>query len=473
VSQTTTLDASHADTTDRPETSDVAMLAVVWSATEPRRAGEVLIPREDGEPAVFGRGGAEGGELRTELVRQRPGRDDKTTPLENPFLSRRQFAIHAEGDGLAVENLAKRPFLVDGEPVEDAVMRPGSTLEIEKQIVLVCVARPRNIGRVQCAVGPFGEPDAYGIIGESAVAWELRDRLALVGSLSPHVLLLGPSGSGKELAAQAIHAQSARGKKTLVARNAATFPAGLVDAELFGCAAGYPNAGMPERPGVIGEAYGSTLFLDEIAEMPAELQSHLLRVLDDAGEYTRLGEAKRRHADLRVIAATNRSVDALKHDLAARLALRITLPPLDVRREDIPLIARALIQRRARKDAPIGARYLAGWDGQTGEPRLAPALVRALVTHTYTTHTRELDSLLLRAIVGSHGATLELVPDIAADIKQAPRATRVPAQTYTSEQIRAALARAGGVRDRAWRELGMANRHVLKRLMKKYGIADD
>jgi len=450
------------------------VLAVVWSATEPRRSGEVLVPRDDGEPAVFGRGAADSSEPRALLVRQRPGRDEATPPVENPFLSRRHFALRAEADGLVVESFGKRPLLVDGEPAEDDVaVRPGSTLEIEKQLMFVCVTRPRALPAVQIEVGAFGEPDACGFVGESPCVWELRDRLALVGSLSAHVLLLGASGTGKELAAQAIHTRSGRHDRPLVARNAATFPAGLVDAELFGNAPGYPNAGMPERPGVIGEASGSTLFLDEIAEMPGELQSHLLRVLDDAGEYTRLGEARRRRADLRVIAATNRSPDSIKHDLAARLGIRITLPSLDQRREDIPLIARALIQRRARRDAPIGARYLAGWDGTTGEPRLAPTLVRALVTHTYTTHTRELDSFLLRAVVASHGATLELVPELAADIKPLPRLPRQPATTYTAEQIRASLARAGGVRDRVWRELGMANRHVLKRLMKKYGIADE
>src|SRR5881628_3462077 len=100
------------------------MLAVVWSGTEPKRIGELLIPRADGEPAVFGRGAAEGDEPRAELVRQRPGSSIATPPIENPFLSRRHFALHAEGDGIAIENLAKRPLLVDGEPVEDAVIRP-------------------------------------------------------------------------------------------------------------------------------------------------------------------------------------------------------------------------------------------------------------------------------------------------------------------------------------------------------------
>ena len=127
----------------------------------------------------------------------------------------------------------------------------------------------------------------------------------------------------------------------------ATLPAGLIDAELFGNVANYPNAGMAERPGLIGEADGSTLFLDEIGELPDALQTHLLRVLDDGGEYQRLGDARRRHADLRLIAATNRPVRQLKHDLAARLRLRVHLPGLNERPEDVPLLARFLLQRAA------------------------------------------------------------------------------------------------------------------------------
>jgi two-component system nitrogen regulation response regulator GlnG/two-component system response regulator HydG len=462
LSQVTTLDASFAETADRPDDREVPALAVVWSASDPQRVGEVLVPRADGEPVAFGRGDPV-------LVRQRPGRDEPTQALDNPFLSRRHFTARSEGDALVIENFGKRPLLHEGSAADsELVVRPGETVEIEKQLVFACVLRPRAIPATQLAIGTFGEPDAHGITGESPRVWELREQLAMVGALSAHVLLLGASGTGKELAAQAIHAQSARRARAIVARNAATFPSGLIDAELFGNVAGYPNAGMPERAGVIGEADGGTLFLDEVAELPLELQSHLLRVLDEAGEYSRLGDAKRRRADLRVIAATNRGADSLKHDLAARLGLRVVLPGLEERREDIPLIARALLRRRARKDAPIGARYFASWDGTHGEPRLSPALARALVTHTYTTHARELDSFLLRALVGSRGSTLELTDELAAEMRPVPR---TPARAYTAEQIRSALAKHDGVREKAWRELGMPNRYVLKRLMKKFNIA--
>src|SRR5262249_4513267 len=151
----------------------------------------------------------------------------------------------------------------------------------------------------------FGAPDPHGILGESPAAWALREHLSLAAHSGQHILLLGQSGTGKELAARAIHALSPRRDKPFIARNAATFPEGLVDAELFGTAKGYPNAGSPERPGLIAEADGGTLFLDEIGELPAHLSSHLLRVLDRGGEYQRLGESRVRRSDLRVVAATN------------------------------------------------------------------------------------------------------------------------------------------------------------------------
>src|SRR5690348_15490748 len=127
-----------------------------------------------------------------------------------------------------------------------------------------------------------------------------------------HVLLTGASGTGKELAARAIHALSKRSGQRLVARNAATLPESLIDAELFGNAKNYPNPGMAERAGLVGQADGSTLFLDEIAELPSSSQAHLLRVLDD-GEYHRLGDGLARRSDFRLVAATNRDVSSLKH----------------------------------------------------------------------------------------------------------------------------------------------------------------
>ncbi|HRE89765.1 MAG TPA: sigma 54-interacting transcriptional regulator, partial [Myxococcota bacterium] len=191
-------------------------------------------------------------------------------------------------------------------------------------LLLVAVRRPEHGKTRAFSVPPFdfGTPDPYGMVGESQAIWALREELAVTARAGMHVLIHGPSGAGKELAARAIHGMSSRAHRPLIARNAATFTESLIDAELFGNIRNFPNVGTPERPGLIGEADRSSLFLDEIGELPSHMQAHLLRVIDRDGEYTRLGESKPRKADIRLIAATNRPVESLKHDFAARLTTR-------------------------------------------------------------------------------------------------------------------------------------------------------
>ena len=418
-------------------------------------------------PFVLGRG--------VVPVRQRPGVTEDAPALEDPFLSRDQLRLTARGDGIHVENLGKRELLVDGHSVAEETVKEGEVIEIKGRLLLLAARRPRvmpalkNLPKERPA---FGHADAHGFVGESPAAWRLRDSAAFVAARSAHVLLLGASGTGKEIVARSVHELS-RGSKRLVSRNAATLPSGLIDAELFGHVANYPNVGMPERPGLVGEADGGTLFLDEIGELPAELATKLLRVLDDRGEYQRLGDTRARTSKFRLIAATNRALTSLKSDVAARFKLRISTPGLEERREDIPLLARHLLQRAAVEDPAIGERFFAGWDGKTGEPRIGLGLMRALVLHAYSTHIRELDMLLWAALSESHGDTAELVPEVETALTEgAPsQDSRVDVRDLSAEVIRAAIEKAGS-QEQAWRDLGLANRHVLKRLVKKHGLRD-
>jgi two-component system nitrogen regulation response regulator GlnG/two-component system response regulator HydG len=346
-------------------------------------------------------------------------------------------------------------------------------LHVKSQLMFCCVRRMRLPAALMAPVAlhPFGEADALGIVGESAAAWQLRERVAFIGARSPHVLIVGESGTGKELVAQALHASSHRRRHKLVARNAATFPPGLIDAELFGNVANYPTPGIPDNPGVVGTAHGSTLFLDEIGELPGELQVHLLRFLDERGEYQRLGEATHRTADVRVIAATNRALGELQHDFVARLQLRIQVPSLNERIEDVPLLARHLLQKIAERDPAIGVQFLVGWDGMRGEPRISAALIAALLEHRYTTHVRELEALLWCALCSSPGTEIDVSDELSelldASSDGAAACTRRDA---TADEIRSALNKHGGAHDKVWRELGLANRYVLQRLMKRYGL---
>ncbi|MBX3190566.1 MAG: sigma-54-dependent Fis family transcriptional regulator [Labilithrix sp.] len=466
----TTLDgpkpARKVDDNDR---ADALALVLVWAANEGARLGEVIFPRTG---AFFGRGSVDDDDDdRVGFVRQRPKKNAPAADVEEPFLSRKQLAFEVDDDGIAVEAVGKRPLVVGDAEMRTLTAREGDVFEVQGLYAFYCARRPQVLpeGGAELAPKVFGHADAHGIVGEGAAAWALRGQVSFFGKRNAHVLVTGASGTGKELVAQAIHRLSARAKKEIVARNAATFPSGLIDAELFGNLANYPNAGMPERPGLIGQADGSTLFLDEIGELPTELQAHLLRVLD-GGEYQRLGDSKRRVADIRLIAATNRNADELKEDLGARLGLRLHLAGLDERREDVTLLARHLLLRTAAKDAHLGETFFEGWDGSKGEPRLSADLARALTLHAWSTNVRELEGLLLKSASSSRGDRLELTDDVRRLIKL-PAPSREPGE-LTADEIRQALARHAGVKDKAWRDLRLPSRHALHRLMKKLNIPD-
>ncbi len=254
----------------------------------------------------------------------------------------------------------------------------------------------------------------------------------------------------------------------------------------------YPNPGMPERPGLIGAAEGGTLFLDEMGDLPEALHASLLRVLDGDGEYHRLGEHKARRANVRVVGATNRPPESLKHDLLARLSLRVRVPGLEERRDDIPLLVRHLL-RRARDKAPDLVSRFAGPDGELG---VASELVEHLVQRSYTTHIRELDGLLWHAMAKSRGSRVELPDDMPeAAIAQGQAQARGPAERPaaataegrapvrvlrrrpgeepTAEEIQAAVKESGGNLVQAAKALGLASRYALYRLLRKHGIDAD
>lgn len=456
-------------------------LVVLWSRQEAQRVGEILLIPQQPAGAVWtlGRGIPEPGVRGIELFRQRPGWLEKTGPVQSPRISRAQLKLQNHKSGaLQVENVGRLSLSVNGVEVpagQTTVLAPGDVLELRHELLLMVIKRPSTLPTSPelklLPSHPFGEADTFGMVGESPASWELRKQVAFVGARNAHVLLLGASGTGKESVAGAIHRLSTRRDKPMIARNAATFPETLIDAELFGNAKNYPNSGMPERPGLVGEADGSTLFLDEIGELPSSLQAHLLRVLDQ-GEYQRLGDSKTRKSDFRLVAATNRPPQHLKHDVLARMKLRVELPDLNARREDIPLIARYLIQRIAVQDEGIAQRFLEkDASGTLSGVRFTPALLTALVRHPYTTHVRELEALLWQSMSASTGHYLELVEGMEVGLEAAPEPAK-PKEVIelTPERIQACLDKHQGVQDHVWPELGLPNRFVLYRLIRKYGL---
>lgn len=467
---------------------EVLALVVAWAPFEPERVGEVVLFEPNAGAQILGRGDPGGtANNRALLRRQRPGTTSPTGPLSSPGLSREQLRIRVEADRLRIQRTGKCPIEVDGATVDECTLEPGNTLLLRGQMLLLCTRRPwtmEALRHASLAHAPvFGAADRFGIVGESPSTWRLRERIAWTAAADEHTLLLGGSGSGKELCARAVHELSSRAKGSFVARNAATIPESLVDAELFGNVKGYPNPGMPERTGLVGAAHQGTLFLDEIAEMPLEIQANLLRVLDEGGEYHALGASTARRSDLRLIGATNRDATALKHDLLARLVVRLEVPGLDERREDVPLLIRHLLARVAEKSPHAMDRFIAS-TGQTAGPRIAADLVTHLLLHSYETNIRELHALLWQAMAGSSGNVIGWSETPKARESAPPKQSAPPLEEAahpkeerraepTADEIRATLARLDGNILHTARALGLSSRYVLYRLMRRHGIDPD
>jgi transcriptional regulator with AAA-type ATPase domain len=455
-------DASAAERSRAP----VHGLVMLYAPGDPEHHGAFLPVTSQDPPIVLGRGADDGTSgRRATFFRQRPGESTPLVPLRSQAVSRAQLELRAVDGGIFVVNVGRLPLAVNGEPVQRAMVTPGDVLEVGRQLVLLVTARPSRLHGAASSPGhAFGAPDAFGFVGESPAAWRLRGELSFIGPQPSHVLVLGASGTGKDLVAAAIHALSGR-KGPLVARNAATLPETLLDAELFGNPKGYPSPGMPDRKGLVGAAHGGTLFLDEIGDLPASAQPHLLRLLDH-GEYQRLGESERRTSDFRLIAATNLPEASLRPDLLARFDIRLRTPLLVERREDIVLLALHLL-------APILAagKETARFRNDDGLPPLSTQLVRRLAQHSYAGNVRELRQLLVESAWRSAGDTLDWCEPRAETFAEAV----VPANRKWSADpevgtLQAAIDECNGSLEKAWRKLGLSSRHALARLVRKHGL---
>lgn len=230
------------------------------------------------------------------------------------------------------------------------------------------------------------------IIGDSD---EIRAAMALAEKAAPAditVLLLGETGSGKEVFAQAIHQGSNRRQQPFVAVNCSAFGKDILESELFGHIAGAFTGAIKDKKGFFEEARGGTIFLDEIGEMPAELQAKLLRVLETQ-EFYKVGEATPTRTDVRIIAATNRNLESeiaeghFRADLYYRLsAFQIQLPSLNQRKKDIPQLADWFVRQ-------LGPRLNKRVNGMT------PAFLEALQQHTWKGNIRELRNVIERAVI--------------------------------------------------------------------------
>ncbi len=266
------------------------------------------------------------------------------------------------------------------------------------------------------------------IVGQSRALAEVIEKVTLVASTDSSVLILGETGTGKELIARAVHSNSERRNRPLVKVNCAALPVGLIESELFGHEKGAFTGASDRRIGRFELAHSGTIFLDEIGDMPADVQAKLLRVLQEH-EFERVGGSNLIKVDVRVIAATNRdllrsvSEGTFRQDLYYRLnVFPVQLPPLRERREDIPPLVHYFVHRFGLK---IGRNV----------SRIQRETMERLVSYAWPGNVRELENVIERAVILSRGIELEVAPDVLPEIAAVAHAQTAAPRPAPEEKV--------------------------------------
>ena len=324
-----------------------------------------------------------------------------------------------DGDGLHLLRLLRTK-----DPSLEVIIMTGHSsiaraVEATKQGAFHFVAKPFDADEMLMLVGKalerrrliaetselrrkLAEQSGYAqMLGSSPGMKRVFEMLTSVAGSDANVLIVGESGTGKELAANAVHAQSPRVDGPLVKINCAALPKDLIESELFGHVKGAFTGATTDKPGLLEEAHRGSLLLDEITEMPLDLQAKLLRVLEDR-TVRRLGGAKIVPVDFRLICSTNLDPDAavrdgrLRQDLYFRInTITVVLPPIRERTADIPLLARAFLDRfRAKHSRDVEA--------------IDPEAYRRLLAHRWPGNVRELEHAIERAVLVARGREITL-----------------------------------------------------------------
>jgi two-component system response regulator HydG len=322
----------------------------------------------------------------------------------------------------------------------------------------------RQVDLLQRQNQPEASLDA--LVGESRAMAKVKELIQRAAAANGTVLITGETGTGKELAARAIHAGSPRRQRAFVAVNCAALTESLLEAELFGHAKGAFTGAQAARPGLIEHAEGGTLFLDEIGTLSKSLQAKLLRALE-SGEVRRIGENDSRHVDVRFVAATNIDLKAatsageFRSDLYYRIHVHhVHMPPLRERSGDIPLLVGHFLSRNAPGTSAMVC---------------TPAALEVLSAYAYPGNVRQLEHIIQRAVATARAS--EITPDDLPEELLVEPGGPSPAEGTVAaarekaerEMIVATLARHHGEIGAAAREL-QVSRTTMWRLMKKHGI---
>jgi DNA-binding NtrC family response regulator len=365
--------------------------------------------------------------------------------------------ISAHGDTRAAVQAVKRgafDYLTKPFDLDDLLVTLRAATERQRMAQEIARYRQAELAR--------GE-----MVGQSPPVEALLESVRRIGASSAsRVLLLGESGTGKALVARAIHARGARARGPFVEVNCASLPEHLIEAELFGAEKGSYTGADQKRVGLVTLADGGTLFLDEVGELPLPLQAKLLHFLED-GSYRPIGSARSLAADARVIAATNRDLDAevrsgaFREDLFYRLnVVQLRLPALRERGGDVLLLARH-----------FAARY--GRDERCAPVQFTPEAEAVLLAHRWPGNVRELRNLVERLTILGPGRRIgpaDLPPEMRTAPPPAAAGRSIGAELAETEKqlLEKALKDAGGHRGRAAEILGIS-RHALKRRLQRLG----
>jgi DNA-binding NtrC family response regulator len=443
--------------------------------------------------------------------------DDKENMLKllARILGERYELVTASDGAAALERLAREPFdvvLTDIRmPGADgfAVLRAARAATSPPEVILMTAyaavqdaVEAMRLGAYDYLQKPFdpddvalvvaraaerkgsapveAEPAAFeGLVGRSAPWREVTRLIEQAAGIDITVLLLGETGTGKELAARALHARSPRAGRPFVPVNCGALPPELVESELFGHARGAFTGAIGARPGLFAEAEGGTIFLDEIGELPLPMQVKLNRALQEK-EIRRVGDSAPTKVDVRVVAATHRDLreevraGRFREDLFYRLnVFPVRLPPLRERAGDVSLLASHFLAKHAR----AFRRVLTG---------LEPDALARLERYAWPGNVRELENALERAAAISTGPLVgvrDLPPELAAPTPSGPAPAALARLPYreavdlareraSRDYLVALLGEFGGNVTRAAERAGM-ERESLHRLLKRYGVRSD
>jgi len=338
-----------------------------------------------------------------------------------------------------------------------------------RRIIFENIALREELGRKDAARPLIGSSDAI-----KSVIQEIRQ----VAPTTATVLITGPSGTGKELAARAVHRFSLRKSNPMITVNCTAISENVIESELFGHVKGAFTGAWKDKKGLVEEADGGTLFLDEIGDLGLSMQTKLLRLLQE-GEYKPVGSTRTRHADIRFVAATNHDLEAdikngtFREDLYYRLkVICLQMPGLDRRPDDIPLLARHFMKKYALL-------Y------QKKIERISETALTHLKAHSFSGNVRELENMIERGVIFCRTAALEpedIFPGAAApadahckeipgNILEMPfrEAKEAALSLFHNQYIKNALTHSGGNISRAAEKAGI-QRQYLHRLMKEAGL---